>query len=105
MIPSKVLPDASPVAPFAAPPEPRLNSYPIIVEKLTEEFDVDPDRISRDASLTDLGLDSLAVVELVFELEEELGVELDEDQASFTTLGEAAETLDRLVAERAAAQD
>ncbi len=81
-----------------------MKAYPLIVEKLTTEFGIEAERISRDATLADLGLDSLSAVELVFELEEELGVELDEQQADFATLGEAADLLDRIVAEQTDAE-
>ena len=77
-----------------------MKSYPVLVEKLTTDFGVDPEKISPDATLTDLGLDSLSVVEFIFELEDELGVEIDPDGADFSTLGEAAALADRLMAEK-----
>ena len=77
-----------------------MKSYPILVEKLTTDFDVDPAVITPDATLTDLGLDSLSVVEFVFEIEEELEIELDLDDADFETVGEAAALADRLLAEK-----
>ena len=79
-----------------------MKSYPVLVEKLVNDFEVDREAIAPDATLTELGLDSLTLVEFIFEVEDELGVELDMEEAQFETLGEAAELLDRLVAEKKA---
>ena len=77
-----------------------MKSYPVLVEKLTTDFGVDPESIEPDATLTDLGLDSLSLVEFIFDIEDELGIVLDPEEAEFTTLGEAAELADRLMAEK-----
>lgn len=77
-----------------------MNAYSLLVEKLTDDFGVDPARIHPEATLTDLGLDSLSLVEFIFDVEDELGVELEPDEAEFTTLGEAAALADRLMAEK-----
>jgi acyl carrier protein len=57
------------------------------------------DDVPPDTSLSDLGLDSLAVIELVLDLEERFGVEFPDDMLksslfrSATTLYEALATL------------
>lgn len=79
-----------------------MSSYDLFVQKLTEDHGVEPERISRDASLSDLGLDSLSIVELVFDIEDELGIQLKEEEADFTTLGGAVDLVDRKVAEKEA---
>ena len=75
-----------------------MSSYSFLAEALTEKYGIEESRIQPDATLTDLGLDSLSVVEFVFDLEEEFGIEVSEEDADFKTLGEAAALVDRLVA-------
>ena len=42
-----------------------------------QQLSIGPDRISTDATLDELGIDSLAVLDLVTEIDFQLGVELD----------------------------
>ena len=58
---------------------------------IAEQAEVKPEDVTEKAKfIDDLGLDSLDMVELVMELEEECGVEIpDEDAEKLTTVGEA----------------
>ncbi len=58
---------------------------------IAEQAEVKPEEVTEKAKfIDDLGLDSLDMVELVMELEEECGVEIpDEDGEKLTTVGEA----------------
>ena len=49
--------------------------------KLGEELGLPADRVSPDLSLKELGADSLDVVELVMELEEEFDITIPDDEA------------------------
>ena len=52
----------------------RQQVYELIRDRLADILEIEPDRISEGASFTDdLGADSLALIELVETLEEELG--------------------------------
>ncbi|MEU6281071.1 phosphopantetheine-binding protein [Streptomyces sp. NPDC047028] len=67
---------------------------------LTEHLEVSPDLIRPDATFEELDLDSLAVLELVVVLEEQTGVELQENELGLgpsTTLAEAGRALSRMV--------
>lgn len=75
-----------------------MSSYKYISEWLVEKLDVKEELIKPDATLSDLGIDSLSVVELVFDLEDEYGIEIPEEEVDFETLGAAAEMVDKLVA-------
>ena len=68
-----------------------------LAQVLSEKYDVDPDTISPEATLTELGLDSLTIVELLFDVEDEFGIEIPEERATFQTLAEAAALVDELV--------
>lgn len=69
-----------------------------IVELLVQKYGVDAGKISPDATLTDLGLDSLSIAELVFDIEDLFAIEVNADDAEFKTLGEAIALVDRYLA-------
>ena len=74
-----------------------MSAYSVLLELLSEKYDIDPEAISPEATLTELGLDSLTVVELLFDVEDEFGIEVPEERATFQTLAEAAALVDELV--------
>ena len=74
-----------------------MSPYTFLAQVLSEKYDVDPDTISPEATLTELGLDSLTIVELLFDVEDEFGIEIPEERATFQTLAEAAALVDELV--------
>jgi len=69
-----------------------------IVELLVEKYGVEKDRISPGAAMADLGLDSLSVAELVFDIEDLFQIRLDEDDSAFSSFGEAVALVDRHLA-------
>lgn len=74
-----------------------MSSYPFLSEVLVEKYDVDVQAVRPDATMAELGLDSLSLTELLFDLEDEFGIEVPEERATFSTLGEAAALIDDLV--------
>ena len=66
----------------------------MVLEKVTEilcdQLDVDAEKVTREASITDdLGADSLDVVDLVMSLEEEFDIEIpDEEVENIKTVGD-----------------
>lgn len=54
---------------------------------LSKQLDISVDSISEDTTFESLGIDSLDVVEMVVDLEEELGIELELDD-KITNIGE-----------------
>jgi len=74
-----------------------VTPYAFMAEVLTEKYDVDRETISPEATLTELGLDSLTIVELLFDVEDEFGIEVPEERANFETLAEAAALVEELV--------
>lgn len=61
-----------------------------------EKFDIDASKIDPEASVLESGLDSLALTELLFTVEEKFGVELLEAAREVTTLGGLAKLVDEL---------
>jgi len=60
-----------------------------LVALLAEHLDMEVSEITEDTTFEALGIDSLDTVELVMQLEEEVGVELELDE-KITTVGELA---------------
>ena len=74
-----------------------MTAYSYLAEVLVDKYDVDKDKIRPEATLTDLGLDSLMVVEFLFDVEDEFNIEVPDDRAEFETLNEAATLIDELI--------
>ena len=64
--------------------------YKRLVELLAEQFSLEPEEINEDTGFEDLGADSVDLVELAMNLEEEFGIdEMGEDAiASIHTVGD-----------------
>jgi len=74
-----------------------VTPYAFLAETLAEKYDVARDVISPEATLAELGLDSLTIVELLFDVEDEFDIEVPEERATFETLAEAAALVEELV--------
>jgi acyl carrier protein len=66
-----------------------------IIELLVEKYGVERDQVSPDAVMVDMGLDSLSVAELVFDIEDLFDIVLMEEDADFSTFGDAVALVDR----------
>lgn len=51
-----------------------------VQEMLAKHLDVDPSTITKESTFEELGVDSLDTVEMVMDLEESLGIELELEQ-------------------------
>ena len=74
-----------------------MTPYAFLAQVLSEKYDAAPEAISPEATLEELGLDSLTVVELLYDVEDEFGIEVPEERATFQTLAEAAALVDELI--------
>ncbi len=74
-----------------------MTPYAFLAQVLSEKYDVAQEAISPEATLEELGLDSLTVVEFLFDVEDEFGIEVPEERATFQTLAEAAALVDELI--------
>ncbi|MGX1852268.1 acyl carrier protein [Streptomyces sp. NBC_01456] len=72
----------------------------LITTTLTETFDLDPSEVSPGRTFEELGLDSLALVEMGLMLQERTGISL-EDVPLQTTIGGLAALMDRAGTEQA----
>jgi acyl carrier protein len=68
-----------------------MDIFETVKKIILERLDVDENKITLQANLKDdLGADSLDIVEMVMEIEDEFGIEVDdEDAESIVTVGDA----------------
>ena len=68
--------------------------YEKLVSYAAKQLELDAAEITPDSTFESLGIDSLDIVEMIMDLEGELGVELDLEDQRITTFGELAEFID-----------
>jgi acyl carrier protein len=67
---------------------------PELLDLIAEEAIIDREKLTREATLGDLGISSLDVITMLFELEERYGVVIEEaDMPKMETLGEMVDFL------------
>ena len=64
--------------------------YEKLVSYASKQLELDPSEITPDSTFESLGIDSLDIVEMVMDLESELGVELEMEDQKIATFGELA---------------
>lgn len=74
-----------------------MSAYDYIKQLLVDKHDVKPEVISPQAKMTELGIDSLSIAELLFDVSDHYAIDIPDERANFTTLGEAAALVDELI--------
>ena len=75
-----------------------MSSTELIRTFLTDRLGVQPDQVTPDALLVELGVDSLMLAELMFEAEDRLGIEIPSDVQPPRTVAEMQAVIDSLAA-------
>lgn len=65
--------------------------YEKLVKYAAKQLEIDASEISPDSTFESLGIDSLDIVEMIMDLESELGVELDMEDQKIVTFQELAD--------------
>ena len=68
--------------------------YEKLVNYAAKQLELDVDEITPDSTFESLGIDSLDIVEMIMDLESELGVELEMEEQQIATFGERAAFID-----------
>ena len=68
--------------------------YEKLVSYAAKQLELNPDEISRESTFEALGIDSLDIVEMIMDLETELGVELEMEDQKISTFGELADFIE-----------
>ena len=64
--------------------------YEKLVSYAAQQLELNADEITPDSTFESLGIDSLDIVEMIMDLETELGVELEMEDQKIATFGELA---------------
>jgi acyl carrier protein len=69
---------------------------------IQKKYGLEPDALDPDKPMTELGLDSLAVAEFLFEVEDHFAVRLADDDPTIDTLRKLSALVDKTVAAKEA---
>ena len=69
---------------------------------LVKDFKLDPGMLTADARLDELGVDSIGMIELIFNVEDEFRLKLPEIVGPLPTFGEVVRVIDAAVADQRA---
>ena len=72
--------------------------YEKLVNYAAKQLELDASEITPDSTFESLGIDSLDIVEMIMDLESELGVELDLEEQKIATFGELADFIESKLA-------
>ncbi len=68
--------------------------YDKLVSYAVKQLELSPEDITPDSTFESLGIDSLDIVEMIMDLENELGVELEMEEQNIVTFQELADFIE-----------
>jgi acyl carrier protein len=77
-----------------------MSTLQTIQRMMVEQFDLKVEDLTPDAQLELLGLDSLSVIEFMFNIEDEFHIKLPDERVEIKTIHDVASIVERLVAEQ-----
>jgi acyl carrier protein len=75
-----------------------MTTYERLQAILVKDYRLAPEALTLDAPLEGLGIDSLGVAELLFNVEDAFGIKLPPDPVQLATVGDVVRYVDDLVA-------
>lgn len=73
-----------------------MNTLDELKQLINTSFGISPETLKADAPLSDYGLDSLSLAELLFAIEEHFNLDFPDDRADVKTLAGLAGLIDEL---------
>jgi acyl carrier protein len=67
---------------------------------IVDKFDVEPARLIPTATIEDIGIDSLDIFDVVFAVEEELGIKVPNDDVKIATFQDLVDLIQRIRTEQ-----
>ena len=80
-----------------------MNTLQTVQHLLMKEFGLAPEQVHADAKLAELGVDSLAMIEFMFILEETFNLRMPEAPAAIGTVEDISRAIDVLAVQTSAA--
>ena len=81
-----------------------MSAFEPLQQLLHKDFDIPLEKLRRDATLEDLEIDSLRMIEILFSVEETFGITVQADQSELRTklktFGDLADHVETLVMQR-----
>ena len=77
---------------------PMTTTFDRLCAILLKDYKLAPDQLTADAPLEALGIDSLGVADLLFNVEDEFKISLPPEPVQLLTIGDVAQFIDRLIA-------
>ena len=75
-----------------------MSTLNTIREMMVDQFQLDPAKVTPEATLEDLSIDSLSAVEFMFLLEEKFNVTAPLERVEMRTVQDVGDEIDRLIA-------
>jgi acyl carrier protein len=79
-----------------------MNTLQTVQKMLAEELEMDIAKLDAARPLEELGVDSLAVIEFIFKLEDRFHIRMTDERTPIRTIQDIADLVDRLMAEQGA---
>jgi acyl carrier protein len=79
-----------------------MSSLKELQDLIQEKYGIPPSELDPQASMREKGLDSLALAEFIFEIEDRFGIEVPDDNPNIDTLAELAALVDQVRAAKVA---
>ena len=77
-----------------------MSTLQTIQRMMAEQFELKEEVLVPGAELEALGLDSLSIIEFMFNIEDEFNIKLPDERVEIKTVQNIADIVDRLVAEQ-----
>lgn len=79
-----------------------MSSLTELQDLIKEKYDIDPFTLDPNASMREHGIDSLALVEFLFDVEDKFGISFPDGRSDIDTLAALADLVDELRASQTA---
>ena len=79
-----------------------MNSFPTVAKLLAKSLDLPLENITPQTALEALGADSLTVIELIFDLEEEFHIQIGDERPTLVVVQDIADHIDAYLVKQAA---
>jgi len=76
------------------------NTTELLTSIITEKFEIDPAKLKPEATIEDIGIDSLDIFDIVFELEEKLDIKVPNDDVKIATFQDLVDLIERIRTEQ-----